>query len=71
MKMNMEGFTKPIEKTRPTSEPLEVLGRDERIKQAEINVAGMFNERMGNKDIVGQHIAKGNLGFYGIEDRNF
>ena len=68
----MEGFTRPPEKTRPTSEPLEVLGREGKIKEAEINVAEMFKKMMGtDKNIVERLIAEGRPSFSGPEERRF
>jgi len=68
----MEGFNRPIEKMRPTSEPLEVLGREGKIKEAEINVAEMFKKMMGtDKNIVERLIAEGRPSFSGPEERRF
>ena len=68
----MEGFNRPIEKMRPTSEPLEGLGRKEKIAEAEINVAEMFKKMMGtDKNIVERLIAEGRPSFSGPEERRF
>jgi hypothetical protein len=71
--MNMEGhegFGVPTEKMRPTSEPLEVLGHEEKIKQAEKMVREMFGTSMEAPGVITDRI-KENPSFNNPSDRDF